>query len=189
MQSRRGTRVTRYVGITGDIEKEGPPQAFTASTGNKLIFDVLHDPPGGSSSATWTEGSERKYHISMDEMDAKSFGSGWTHTTGAGMKGVTMEQVAPFGVGMELLGIKGGAKWSSTYSDAKNTPTTANSNSYSSGWALTLKMSKSISTSTNPGTAGKASDLILGVRGYNIILALQDNRLNSGSLGLLVLLS
>lgn len=162
MNSRRRIKVARYVGILGDIEKDGPPQTFTASTGKSLVFDVLHDPPGGLSTATWTEGSERSYKITLDEFDAKSLGSGITHQVGGGINLATQAQFAPFGMGTEVNLAKGGIKYGKTFTDLKNTPTSTDTSSYESGWSLTLTLSKAISTSSNPGTAGKASDLILG---------------------------
>jgi hypothetical protein len=97
-------------------------------------------------------------------VEAKSYGVDTDHEYGTGLKAKMKIENSPLGMGIETDGLESTISSAKSWTDPHNTPTQERTNGYDSGWALTLKMSKSISTSSNPGTAGRASDLILGVR-------------------------
>jgi hypothetical protein len=39
--------ITRYIPVRGLYKEFGPPKTVTVPTGDRLVFNVLHDPPGG----------------------------------------------------------------------------------------------------------------------------------------------
>jgi hypothetical protein len=151
----------RWVPVMGNLViSGGVPKTFTVPTGNRLIFNILHDPPGGLSSATWEESSSMGFNINIAGMEANSEATTLIASNGVGIDAELEAEVAPFGMGLDMEILAGGAGYEVT--EAIGDPVSERSQTKESGWAVSLTLTKSISTSDEPSLAGKASDVILG---------------------------
>jgi hypothetical protein len=135
---------------------------MTVPTGDRLVWNVLHDPPGGLSSATWAENAEMTVSISMSGMRANNAGGGKTHSFNAGLESDLKNVVAPFGIGIDKEMVAISAEVTYWQENPGNTPTASADKSSDSGYDITFSLEKAISTSAEPSSAGRASDIILG---------------------------
>jgi hypothetical protein len=73
-------QLVRWVPVTGVVVLGNVPKTLTVATRNNLVFNVLHDPPGGGSFATWSEGSEKNFRLTVSgEMGSSTTGPDITH--------------------------------------------------------------------------------------------------------------
>jgi hypothetical protein len=181
--------ITRYIPVKGEYQEFGVPKTVTVPTGNRLVYNVLHDPPGsqycampaiyehhtqvrslslslslvgGLSTATWAEGTELSIHLTLDGHYARSWGSGISHGAGLGIATGIEASIAPFGLGVTTLAIDGELEVTAGWDDPGNTPTDAGGGGRSNGFEISFTLSKEITTSDDPSTAGRASDIIVG---------------------------
>jgi hypothetical protein len=92
----------RWVPVTGNlIISGGVPKTYTVPTGNRLIFNVLHDPPGGLSTATWEEESSTSFRINIEGFEGNNEATTLFKTEGFGIDGEAMMEIAPFGMGLD----------------------------------------------------------------------------------------
>jgi hypothetical protein len=157
----------RFVPVVGAIANE-VPNFIPAATDPTLIYFVLRDPPGGTSSASLSTGSSISFSMSIDSMYSYdgSFDSGSSHVVGASIDLSTME--APFGFGIDTLGSSlkylndQGSSTSHSISASRDT---------SNSFEYTIDFTFEISTSTNPHIAGHPSDIIVG-GGVDLIVSI-----------------
>jgi hypothetical protein len=155
-------RLVRYVPVTGAVVLGDVPKSLTVSTGNSLVFNVLHDPPGGGSSATWSEGSTKTFEISLKNESARSkTGSDWVHSIGGGVEASVQILAAPLGIGISQNSIGGGVNTEHSFDQYNNPPAESHSSSHNKGFEVTVTVGEAISTSSDPATAGRASDIIV----------------------------
>lgn len=76
----------RYIPVLGELPEE-VPRVYPVSTDPTLIFSVLRDPPGGSSSTTLAEGSAFGFSMSIDGMRAASRSDGSVLSSNGGIRG------------------------------------------------------------------------------------------------------
>jgi hypothetical protein len=152
--------IVRWVPIIGELQISGDvPKLLTVPTDKAMIFGILHDPPGGLSSASLAEGSEITFHLSLDTHQASSTSGGCTHAYGGGFDPNFELLAAPFGIGIDQETLSGGV---SIDHSKQNSNSSSEGTGNAKGWAMTLTVNKAISTSGDPTTAGAASDLIIG---------------------------
>jgi hypothetical protein len=152
--------IERWVPVTGISVAGEVPRTFTVPTRERLVFNVLHDPPGGSSWASWTEGSQMSTRITMANVHAVTKGVKTTLAFGGGMKVGLDTMIAPFGMGAAIKAID--VDNTIDYGLDPDDPQEDWTQSKSNGYDISFSLDKTISTSSDPGTAGRASDLILG---------------------------
>jgi hypothetical protein len=152
-----------YVPVTGTIRLSGDvPTTLTVPTRKDMVFSVLHDPPGGSSSASWVENSVMTFGVSLSNTTAQSYMRNHKATAGGGINVKLATVVSPLGFGIDTGTIGGGVTWSRTWDmNPGENPDFQQNVQYNKGYTISLTLGKSISTSSDPGTAGRASDLIL----------------------------
>jgi hypothetical protein len=155
--------ITRFVPVIGDLTISGDvPRTLTVPTRSNMVFNVLHDPPGGLSTATWSEGTEMSYRITLRDQTALSTAETTVLSGGGGINLKLATVIAPIGFGIDQGIIGGGLKTSFGGTSPTNRPRATTGLTKSTGFDLKLRLGKAISTSSNPGEAGRASDLILG---------------------------
>jgi len=146
--------------IIAGVIPEDVPQLFQMTTDPSLVFAVIRDPPGGSSTTTLRKGSKLTTSMSIDGMHSaqrsKSTALSFNQGATADLSAVT----APLGLGLEknLLGLK--IERARTYSGAA--PSVQANRGSGQDFDLSFTFDVDISTSTSPWTAGQASDVIVG---------------------------
>jgi hypothetical protein len=98
--------------------------------------------------------------VTLEGVAANSAAAGYTNTVGGGFAAELNIETAPFGFGPAMGSYAGGLTGEYTWDEGD--PGIALSKTDSSGWDLAFTVTKTISTSDDPATAGRASDLILG---------------------------
>ena len=78
--------LNRHIPVLGVLPEE-VPRVYPVSTDPTLIFSVLRDPPGGSSSTTLEEGSAFGFSMTIDGMRAASRSDGSTFSFKGGIRG------------------------------------------------------------------------------------------------------
>jgi hypothetical protein len=155
-------KITKFVPVLGTREISGDvKKSYTVSTGATLVFNTIHDPPGGLSSATWAESSTSTHTITINGVKAKqsSAGSRQQHSGGADMS--MSISLAPFGFGVHTTALAINTKGFTAQGTKPRQSDSAQATD-TSGWEVTMTATKDISTSSNPATAGRASDIIIG---------------------------
>jgi hypothetical protein len=100
--------------------------------------------------------------VSIDGMRANSAGGGKTWSFTGGLEMGSKTEIAPLGVGAEMSLLDVSATATYWQESPNNTPTASADKNAESGYDITFSIEKSITTSAEPGTAGRASDIILG---------------------------
>jgi hypothetical protein len=97
-----------YIPIIGVISNE-VPNFYPVASDPTMIYLVLRDPPGGTSSSTFHGGKSLSFDMSVDQYE--TFGHFATNTAGGGGGGKedVNSMVAPLGMGLtkKILGVSG----------------------------------------------------------------------------------
>jgi len=154
--------ISRWVPVLGEFALSDVAKTETVSTGQSMVFNVLHDPPGGLSSVSWDEGSTMGFTISMQGHAARHTKDMFFHSLSGGVEFTTKAMVAPMGLGIETPVFSGGVTVEHSRANTWNHPESDNVYAHDKGWDIGFRLGKAISTSGAAGTAGRASDMILG---------------------------
>jgi hypothetical protein len=146
--------------VTLGVVPEDVPQVLTMTTDPSLIFAVLHDPPGGGSSATLVEGTTLSVTMNIDGKHAGDMKLSSKNKLGFAFAGNIDYAMAPMGLGVlkRLLAFDKNVGFSFGNA-APNVDVTRRS---SQGFDLGFSFDYELSTSSNPQTAGQPSDIIVG---------------------------
>ena len=138
------------------------PNFYPVATDPTLIYLVLRNPPDGASSATFHAGTAIDFGISIDSMT--TFDRKQLAEETYSVEDISTVQGFGFAVEQPFMGTRdtGGAK-----NDYSRTIKTNRGSTSHYEYAITFDYD--ISTSTNPATAGRPSDVIVG-GGIDIIL-------------------
>ena len=130
------------------------------TTDPTLVYAVIRDPPGGSSSATLGKGSTLSTTMAIDGMHTatRSQTSALNYNNGIESQISTMAAPLGMGVGVNLLGLT----TDSVKSYSGNAPSVEAERTSGEEFDLNFQFDIDITTSTNPWTAGQASDIIVG---------------------------
>jgi len=148
-----------FIPITGEYPQTLYPESVVVPTESNMIFMILRDPPGGASKSSLAE----DVSLSMDftssnpSTDEEESGDEFEKDFGPALE--LQIDIAPLGFGLLLPSIALSASV-----DAKLTPQIKKGSgaTSSAGSTLNLNVGSGLATSTDPASAGTASDLILG---------------------------
>ena len=146
-----------YILVTGVISNE-IPNFIPVSSDPTLIFYILRDPPGGGSSATLSAGTSIDFGMAVENMYAYDGQLGSNIATSAGISG-QFNSIVGFGVQAE-------SPVAGLHADISTESNKGHSISSSKGsdtsYDYSISFDYAISTSSDPFTAGHASDIIVG---------------------------
>ncbi|KAK7253724.1 calcium ion binding protein [Aureococcus anophagefferens] len=136
------------------------PRLYAATTDPTLIFAVIRDPPGGTSSVSMEEGSTLGVSMSIAGLHAGAYGYAEELSAKMGINTEEKIMIAPLGIGTSTTGdkieLKAGIK--GEQDSTVTTVTRENTKSFEFEFEFTT----GISTSGDPFEAGQPSDLIVG---------------------------
>ena len=161
-----------FIPIIGIIANE-VPNFYPVASDPTMIYLVLRDPPGGSSSTTFHSGKSLSFDMSVDQLETFGHFASNTDGFGGGLKENEMNIEAPLGGGVAETGTTD----SDGYEDlTKHTQTISYARGSDSHYTVTIAFSYDISTSQDPKIAGHLSDVIVG-GGVDLIVseAIQGN--------------
>ena len=161
-----------YIPVTGIIANE-VPNFIPVASDPTLIYFVLRDPPGGSSWASLSSETSIQFEMSVGDMFTYdgSFSSESSLSGGVDGQFGTVDGLG-FAVQNPLLGIHATASGGSNHVQSISTSRTSDSS-----YEYSISFGYDIITSSDPFTAGHASDIIVG-GGVDLIVseAIQGTR-------------
>lgn len=147
-----------YIPVIGIISNE-VPNFYPVASDPTMIYLVLRDPPGGSSSTTFHGGKSLSFDMSVDQLETFGHFASNTDGGGGGGKENEMNIEAPLGVGITETGV---AASDGVEGVSKHTQTITYARGSDSHYTVTINFSYDISTSQDPRIAGHLSDVIVG---------------------------
>jgi hypothetical protein len=152
------TSMVWYIPVTGVISNE-VPNFIPVASDPTLIFFVLRDPPGGASFATLSAGTSIDFSMSIENMYSYDGSFGFDWSLSGGVSGSTKAYAGLLGVGIvtPTFGVHatvgGGQSKQQSVSTSRDTSTS---------YEYSITFDYEFSTSSDPFTAGHASDIIVG---------------------------
>jgi hypothetical protein len=148
-----------------------------------LVYTVVHDPPGGNSFASISQGTHIDLELGLVTTRAVSRGNGFDFAVGIDVSGeVDMgfsagssyaNAEASFGTaGKENEGLAGFEIESSGGREADGPAVTASAET-DNGWDLHMTLNRNLESSQEPGLPGRPGDIILG-GGFEIVYVKTD---------------
>jgi len=149
-----------------------------------LVYTVVHDPPGGNSFASITQGTEITLEVGLTTTRAASYSSGIGGSGGIA-PGVEFEKGVSAGTAYAnfVVGTKFGNEniGSSDSGISANVgggletegPSISISASTDNSWDFSITLDRVLSSSEDPGLPGRWGDVILG-GGFEIVYTIQD---------------
>ena len=168
----------------GSAGDGGSNKFFSTAPVRGLVYSVVHDPPGGNSFASVAQGTQIDLEVGLSTTRAASYTSGNCFNLGPAIGG-EIDGGTSFGSGYlngELqfkTGDKkrgtGVAGFSLSVSGAREVdgPTVSISAATDNSWDFSMTLSRSMSSSEDPGIPGRYGDVILG-GGFEIVYTIQD---------------
>ena len=146
-----------YVPVVGVLANE-IPNFIPVASDPTLIFFVLRDPPGGSSSASLTSGTSIDFSMSIENMHAYD-GSLSSHSSYSG--GLNGNTKMFFGLGAGTI-LEGFSAHGTVNNGGGKKQSVSTSRDSSTSYQYSISFDYTFSTSMDPFTAGHASDIIVG---------------------------